>query len=300
MDATEMSSLKDIFKELSGECTPETAEYELQFLWRDLSSDFDIIGPYFNCHTTMDAAFTTACLYDVLRIFYEYGFRTRVVVTDGASTNLSMIKTLSGYPHGAFGLKDAQEDRHKVEPWMMNPHEPEKKIYFVICPSHQLKNQINQLWASQTGGTKNFMNGVEFGWDEIKSMWNRETQRRDDNHIRMVPGLIKSYIERDSWTKLNVKPAKIMQQPQVLAELYSYANPDNSPIPLESEHVMATRSYLVACSQLFEEGLLKSRKPNDMTRNSQIHDMESPIILNISEGYKYFRDWCEYLHHECE
>ncbi|XP_074649518.1 uncharacterized protein LOC141904930 [Tubulanus polymorphus] len=180
----------------------------------------------------------------------------------------------------------------------MNPHEPEKKIYFVICPSHQLKNQINQLWASQTGGTKNFMNGVEFGWDEIKSMWNRETQRRDDNHIRMVPGLIKSYIERDSWTKLNVKPAKIMQQPQVLVELYSYANPDNSPIPLESEHVMATRSFLVACSQLFEEGLLKSRKPNDMTRNSQIHDMESPIILNISEGYKYVRDWCEYLHHE--
>lgn len=53
--------------------------------------------------------------------------------------------------------------------------------------------------------------GVSFGWDVIVTMWEREKERRDSGQIRLVPGLVESYVERDAWTKLNVKPAKIMQ-----------------------------------------------------------------------------------------
>lgn len=72
---------------------------------------------------------------------------------------------------------------------------------------------VNQLWASRAGGAKSFQtgDGIAFGWEAIVGMWDREKERRDQDHIRMVPELIESFIERDAWTKLNVKPAKIMQ-----------------------------------------------------------------------------------------
>lgn len=72
---------------------------------------------------------------------------------------------------------------------------------------------MNQLWASRDGGAKKFVTaaGERFGWDSIVNMWDREKERRDTNQIRLVPGLLESYIERDAWTKLNVKPAKILQ-----------------------------------------------------------------------------------------
>ena len=76
-----------------------------------------------------------------------------------------------------------------------------------------MKNLINQLWASQTGGAKAFQmpDSTRFGWEVIEAMWEREKERRENHLVRMVPGLIFSYIKRDAWTKLNVPPAKIMQ-----------------------------------------------------------------------------------------
>ena len=72
---------------------------------------------------------------------------------------------------------------------------------------------VNQLWASRPGGAKKFEtgDGILFGWEQIVGMWDREKERRDSDQIRLVPGLLESYIERDAWSKLNVKPAKIMQ-----------------------------------------------------------------------------------------
>ena len=76
-----------------------------------------------------------------------------------------------------------------------------------------MKNMINQLWASRDTGAKLFRSAdaVPFGWASICDMWEREKARRDNVQIRTVPNLIQAYIERDAWTKLNVKPAKIMQ-----------------------------------------------------------------------------------------
>jgi len=82
---------------------------------------------------------------------------------------------------------------------------------------------INALFASQEGGTRNFTNasGVQFGWKAIMDLYSRECQRRDKGQARMVPKLREAYILRDSWTKLNVAPAKIMQ---VFSILYKICN----------------------------------------------------------------------------
>ena len=42
-------------------------------------------------------------------------------------------------------------------------------------------------------------------------MWMRECERREKGAARMIPRLREVHIVRDSWTKLNVAPAKIMQ-----------------------------------------------------------------------------------------
>ena len=59
--------------------------------------------------------------------------------------------------------------------------------------------------------TKRFTyDGVEFGWDCIE-MFARDFQRPKAGLPRRVPDLHESYVYRDIWTCLNVKPAKIMQ-----------------------------------------------------------------------------------------
>ena len=72
---------------------------------------------------------------------------------------------------------------------------------------------INALFSSQTGGTKSFCTekGISFGWKAIFDLYTRECSRRDNGNARMVSKLRESYVLRDSWTKLNVMPAKIMQ-----------------------------------------------------------------------------------------
>jgi len=141
------------------------------------------------------------------------GFKTSILVCDGASSNLSVIKASHGC-HGMYGVSPGK-DPYKIKPWFVNPYDPLSHIYWLICPSHQvnkwllvclitkivfqLKNMINALFSSRSGGARMlFKNCQEFGWQAISDMYARECARRDDGHARMVPKLKEAYILRDS------------------------------------------------------------------------------------------------------
>ena len=71
---------------------------------------------------------------------------------------------------------------------------------------------ISALHSSKSGKTKSFCcQETSFGWVTIERMWQREIQRAKTGLMCEVPQLKDSYIKRDSWTRLNVAPAKIMQ-----------------------------------------------------------------------------------------
>ena len=71
---------------------------------------------------------------------------------------------------------------------------------------------VNALFSSRQGGTKSFiLEDISFGWSPIVSMYQRECDRVKEGLTRMVPKLKEVHVLRDSWTKLNVTPAKIMQ-----------------------------------------------------------------------------------------
>ena len=59
---------------------------------------------------------------------------------------------------------------------------------------------------------------------------------------------VHSHIERDVWTKLAFFPAKIMQTPGVLREIYTYMNPQYGEAPHDLVAAQQTFQYLTACN----------------------------------------------------
>ena len=103
--------------------------YVIQFLWRDLSSKFDIIGPYFTIPSTMEAKFLHGIVVRTMLAFTQFGFGVRALLSDGASANLSLMKILCGH-------EDAST--MAISPWFTSPYDG-KKVYLIVCPSHQVR-----------------------------------------------------------------------------------------------------------------------------------------------------------------
>ena len=164
------------------------------------------------------------------RVLQVYDLRTSLLICDGSSANLAALKASHGHFTGAYNNDHSGLDPFVIKPYFINQYDPANKIHWLICPSHQvhmftklinvmffvmqLKNMINALFSSQGGGTKGFrytIDGEQFGWKAITDLYARECQRRESGEARLVPKLREAFVLRDSWTKLNVLPAKIMQ-----------------------------------------------------------------------------------------
>lgn len=103
MTSDDQASLHDIYQFLSDANAQQTS-YILQFLWRDLTSSFDIIGPYYTAAGSLESKFVLACVYETIRLFHMHGLKTSVLVCDGASSNLAAIKASHGHS-GVYRFK---------------------------------------------------------------------------------------------------------------------------------------------------------------------------------------------------
>ena len=137
MSVDDMSTLHDAYQLVNEVSAREHTSYILQFLWRDLTSSFDVVGPYYTSSSQLESKFIVSCVFQTLRLFYLYCFHTCALVCDGASANVSALKTTCG-TSGAYGVSNCTDDLHKVEPYFCNPFEPGRKLFWVICPSHQV------------------------------------------------------------------------------------------------------------------------------------------------------------------
>lgn len=257
------------------------AEFALQFLFRDLTSDADIVGPYFLAGRTMDSRTLFPCVHDTIMLFESYNLRIRALVMDGASYNLSLAQYLCDRTFGAKG------SLHEPSAQFPNPLSGDP-VFVIICPSHLLKNCINAIFSSKEGGTKQLqIASGNLTWNAIEGMWNRKVDRMQRNQIRRVPGLLKSYIDRDPWTKLNVKPAKIMIQDKVIAELSAYiATCDETGNEVEATENRNVVKYLKALNLLFENGFLS---------HTPFSSPQAQPCENIKEGFAFFEEWLEFL-----
>ena len=110
-----------------GLCEDEKCQqtsYVLQFLWRDLSSSFDLLQLLF---ITGNAILYSMVVRTML-VFSQFGFHVRALLCDGASSNLSLLKLLCGYVNN--------EDKDIQEPWFKSPFD-RKNVYLLVCRFEQ-------------------------------------------------------------------------------------------------------------------------------------------------------------------
>ena len=66
MDAEDQATLHDVYQLFHKEKTVEQTAYIMQFLWRDLTSSYDIVGPYFTSSEVFSAKFILACVLETI------------------------------------------------------------------------------------------------------------------------------------------------------------------------------------------------------------------------------------------
>jgi len=69
MSERDQVSLLDIYQLLEDDRHTKLTNYILQFLWRDLTPGFDIVGPYFTSEDIVSAKFVSACIFETIRLF---------------------------------------------------------------------------------------------------------------------------------------------------------------------------------------------------------------------------------------
>ena len=124
MSSADLPCLHDMYSILDEDKKVRETHYILQFVWRDLSSKFDIIGPYYTSSEGFDSAFTMACLQDALFHFEMFNFHVLAIVGDGASWNHTVFKRLCGHVGKVGATMDEEDDliSHKVPASFINPY----------------------------------------------------------------------------------------------------------------------------------------------------------------------------------
>ena len=140
MTPHEWPLLHDVFESLDPETTAARCSYVLQTMWRDLTSPYDIIGPYFTTESSIEHKFLYDCIMKSMNVFNTFGFKIIALVCDGASTNLALVKMLCGLPNKALAPSDENEDPLYVKAEFRNPFEAseDNRVFVIICPSHQV------------------------------------------------------------------------------------------------------------------------------------------------------------------
>ena len=141
MTPQEWPILHDVFESLDTQSNAARCSYVLQTMWRDLTSPYDIIGPYFTTESPIEHKFLYDCVMKTVAVFTNFQFMVRSLVCDGASTNLALVKLLCGLPNKALEANTQGPDRLFVKCDFTNPFElsDDNKIFVIICPSHQVR-----------------------------------------------------------------------------------------------------------------------------------------------------------------
>ncbi len=128
MSSEDFISLHDVYEGLCEDEKCQRTAYIIQFLWRDLSSDFDVVGPYFDCSLSLETQTLHAMVTRTMLVFSQFGFGVCALLCDGVSSNLSLLKLLCCYTNKEVDIS---------EPSFKSPFDG-KRVHLLVCPSHQV------------------------------------------------------------------------------------------------------------------------------------------------------------------
>ena len=71
MTQENQASMHDVFQLFDKDHCVKQASYMLQFLWRDVTTSFDIVGPYFSSEESMNSKFIIcSCVLETIKLFH--------------------------------------------------------------------------------------------------------------------------------------------------------------------------------------------------------------------------------------
>ena len=76
MSHDDMANLLDVYQALDQDAASKSTTYILQFLWRDLTSSFDVVGPYYTSSKTMESKYILGVVLETVKLFHLYDFNT--------------------------------------------------------------------------------------------------------------------------------------------------------------------------------------------------------------------------------
>ena len=153
---TQLLCQTDLFTD-DGAPVPQEARYVLQFMWRDEASQFDCLGPWFTHTTNFKGSELNRIFWKVMDLYASVNMQVHLVVCDAASVNVKFIKL------NCFSAADI--DSPNFNPSCRNPY-TKNPMYFILDPSHMIKNFRNQLFASNIGRAKFFYARLSVGYAE--------------------------------------------------------------------------------------------------------------------------------------
>ena len=156
MTPQEMSQLHDIFEDITDKQENSKVRYVLQFYWRDLTSAFDLIGPYFTCQASVTMSAFSEMINQTMYALHKFCFKVCAMVCDGASTNLALLKILCGLPNKMLDINDCEggniRERYHKNFCFRNPFDvDDHPVFVIVCPSHQVSDFGRQNALRQGG-----------------------------------------------------------------------------------------------------------------------------------------------------
>ncbi len=127
LSSDNFASLHDVYEGLDTNERCQKTSYVIQFLWRDLSSDFDVTGPYFTIPSSLESRFLHSVVTKTMFAFTQYEFGVQALLCDRASSNLCLLKLMCG----------SVDESAPITPWFLSPLDG-KRVFLIVCPAYQV------------------------------------------------------------------------------------------------------------------------------------------------------------------
>eukprot|EP00733_Pompholyxophrys_punicea_P000776 Pompholyxophrys_punicea_v1_NODE_280_length_2395_cov_11.619231.p1 type:complete len:661 gc:universal NODE_280_length_2395_cov_11.619231:400-2382(+) len=237
MKGSELGDLSDLFDKEESKLT----DHVLLFMFRSSVHHFEMIGPHFTSSGNMSATSIVSCLFEFTHCLISAGFEPSLIICDGASPNLSAIKSLMSDKASTF------RDNLEISPVSFNfAGVLGLTMHYMICPPHQLKNMVNALNSSQESKPKSFMlDGYDVTFKHVIAAFYREVERMSRGGIGKVPGLNHDVVFKDAWNCMSVPNNKVIVRGHLTAEMLANA------IASQDWAALKTIEYIQVLENLF-------------------------------------------------
>ena len=246
----------------------QKARYCTQFMYRDGTSGWTTIGPYFLFPGVAPSYHVVSMIESTVTAFYEIGILITGIVCDAGSTNRAAFRMMC----------DTLDINGEFDPQIDHPCIPGVVIALIMDWVHVFKTMRNALYNSQLGGTRKSLLQSKEGfitWEVLKDRMKENLQRHSKSLGPLFQHLWPKTVCITDWTKMRVNLAKKVMSSTTVAELKAWNMTRNVQM------VTATTEYIERVVQFFGGLFLFKR----------VYSLDHELFQNMEDSLSWFMQW---------